>query len=114
MNSMPEVIHPGVFVDEVPSRTKTIEGVSTSTAGFVGRTDIGPTESPVLVSSVAEYERHFGDSCDLWLAAKAFFGHGGKRLYVRRVAGAEDYEEGLRALERVAEIALVAAPGASM
>jgi len=31
---MPEFIHPGVFVEEVSFRSKSIEGVSTSTAGL--------------------------------------------------------------------------------
>jgi uncharacterized protein len=38
---MPEVIHPGVYVEEVPFHGTAIEGVSTSTAGFVGTTSIG-------------------------------------------------------------------------
>ena len=108
---MPEIIHPGVFVEEVPFQGTTIEGVSTSTAGFVGATAVGPTESPVLVSSLADFERSFGDGCDLWYAARAFFAQGGTRLFVQRVAGS-DYEAGLRALDQVPEIALVAAPGA--
>ena len=84
---MPEFIHPGVFVEEVPSGVKSIEGVSTSTAGFVGVTAVGPTEAPVLVSSVAEFERSFGEEGDLWHAAQAFFAQGGKRLVVQRVGG---------------------------
>jgi phage tail sheath protein FI len=33
---MPEYLAPGVFIEEIPARLKAIEGVSTSTAGFVG------------------------------------------------------------------------------
>ena len=33
---MPEYLAPGVYVEEVSFRAKSIEGVSTSTAGFVG------------------------------------------------------------------------------
>jgi phage tail sheath protein FI len=109
---MPEFIHPGVYVEEVPFRGTSIEGVSTSTAGFVGTTDAGPTENPVLVSSLAEFERSFGDGGYLWHAARAFFEQGGTRLFVQRVAGPDDYEAGLRALEAIEEIAVVAAPGA--
>lgn len=109
---MPEVIHPGVFVDEVPSGSRTIAGVSTSTAAFIGRAELGPTESPVLVTGVAEFERHFGRACELWHAARAFFANGGTRLFVQRVEGPEANEDGLRALEAIDEIAIVAAPGA--
>jgi len=111
---MPEFIYPGVFVDEVPSGAKPIEGVSTSTAGFVGVTAVGPTEGPVLVSSVAEFERSFGNEGDLWHAARAFFAQGGAQLVVQRVAAPDECEAGLRALEEVPEIAVVAAPGASV
>ena len=110
---MGEVIHPGVFVEERPSGVRPIEGVGTSTAGFVGTAAIGPTDAPVLVSGPDEFERAFGDGddCYLWRAARAFFEHGGKRLYVQRISG-DDYRAGLGALEQVDEIAFVAAPGA--
>ena len=35
---MPEYLAPGVYVEETSYRAKSIEGVSTSTAGFVGPT----------------------------------------------------------------------------
>jgi phage tail sheath protein FI len=100
-----------VFVEETSFRSKTIEGVSTSTAGFVGVTEGGPTESPVLVTGLAEYEYRFGGACDLRHAVEAYFANGGRRLLVQRVARPEDYEAGLRELGRV-DVALVAAPGA--
>jgi phage tail sheath protein FI len=111
---VPEFIHPGVFVEEVPSGVRSIEGVSTSTAGFVGVTAVGPTDGPVLVSSIAEFERSFGDEGDLRYAAQAFFAQGGTRLFVQRVGGPDECEAGLRALGEVPEIAVVAAPGASV
>ena len=39
---MPEYLAPGVFVDELNFRGKSIEGVSTSTTGFIGPTGFGP------------------------------------------------------------------------
>src|SRR5207253_708272 len=48
----------------------------------------------------------------LWQAARAFFAQGGTRLFVQRVADPEGCEAGLRGLEQVPEIAVVAAPGA--
>ena len=40
---MPEYLAPGVYVEEVSTGPRPIEGVSTSTAGFVGETERGPT-----------------------------------------------------------------------
>jgi uncharacterized protein len=108
---MVEIIHPGVFIEEVPSGVRSIEGVSTSTAAFVGPTAVGPEDAPVLVSSLREFEAACGDGSSLWSAARAFFEHGGRRLYVQRVAG-DEYRAALRALEQVDEVAMVAAPGA--
>lgn len=34
-----EIVHPGVYVEEIPTGTRPIEGVGTSTAGFVGSAD---------------------------------------------------------------------------
>ncbi len=48
---MPEYLSPGVYVEEVDSGPQPIEGVSTSTTGFVGMTMRGPTSGPpVLVT----------------------------------------------------------------
>ena len=35
--------YPGVYVDEISTGPRSIEGVGTSTAGFVGETERGPT-----------------------------------------------------------------------
>ena len=58
---MPEYLAPGVFVEEVSFRSKSIEGVSTSTSAFVGSTLKGPygVASP-LITSFAEFERVYG------------------------------------------------------
>ena len=33
---MPSYLHPGVYIEEIPSGSKPIEGVATSVAAFVG------------------------------------------------------------------------------
>src|SRR5437016_11885395 len=95
---MPEFLHPGVYVLEVPSAVKPIEGASTSTAGFVGVAAKGPVpgflmpfgDNPraPLVTSFEEYTRIFGgflkDSY-LTYAVQAFFANGGKRAFIARV-----------------------------
>ncbi len=96
---MPEYLAPGVYVEEVSYRSKSIEGVSTTTTGFIGPTRFGPVaEAPQLVTSLIEFERMYGDRQQLvfddvgtpthnymWHAARAFFEEGGRRLYVKRV-----------------------------
>ncbi|ABC63949.1 phage tail sheath subtilisin-like domain-containing protein [Erythrobacter litoralis] len=93
---MPEYLAPGVFVEEVSYRAKSIEGVSTTTTGFVGPTRYGPLDlEPEIITSLVEFERLYGGSAQLdfqgtaqdnymWNAARAFFQEGGKRLYVAR------------------------------
>lgn len=93
---MPEYLAPGVYVEEVSFRAKSIEGVSTSTAGFVGATRTGPVGiTPELVTSFGDFERTYGSLNDLdyapnYLAhaVRVFFNEGGARVYVGRVLGA--------------------------
>lgn len=95
---MPEYLAPGVFVEETSFRSKSIEGVSTSTTGFVGPARSGPVGViPELLTSFADFERTYGGLGDLALtpatnylahSVMAYFNEGGARLYVARVAGA--------------------------
>ncbi len=94
---MPEYLAPGVYVEETTFRQKTIEGVSTSTAGFVGPTRFGPTAGePELLTSFLDFERIYGGidyldfgegevHNDVAHAVRGFFENGGRRLYVARV-----------------------------
>lgn len=98
---MPEYLAPGVYVEEVSFRSKSIEGVSTTTTGFVGPAAFGPVDlDPEIITSLEEFERMFGTGEQLrfndgageyamhnylWHAARAFFAEGGRRLYVARV-----------------------------
>jgi len=86
---MPEYLSPGVYVEEVSAGPVPIEGVSTSTAGFVGLTERGPTATR-LVTSWLEYYRWFGghiDPADSFLprAVQGFFDNGGQRLFISRI-----------------------------
>ncbi|HHJ13285.1 MAG TPA: phage tail sheath family protein [Gammaproteobacteria bacterium] len=86
---MPEYLSPGVYMEEIPSGPVPIEGVSTSTAGFVGLTERGPIQ-PRLVTGWGDYVAWFGgfiDPTDSFLpwAVKGFFDNGGRRLFVARV-----------------------------
>ena len=54
----PEGGYPGVYVEEVPGGT--IDGVPTSICAFVGRAARGPIDTPVVVTSFADFQRRFG------------------------------------------------------
>lgn len=101
---MPEYLAPGVYVEEVSFRAKSLEGVPTSTTGVAGLTRYGPvwfprgpaTNEPRLITSFTEFERVYGgleptqpDKAErvnyVAHAARAFFMNGGQRLYVSRV-----------------------------
>ena len=118
---MPEYLAPGVYVEEVSFRSKSIEGVPTSTTGFAGLTRYGPvqytegpsTSEPRLITSYTEFERVYGGLAQLEFegvppresylahAARAFFLNGGRRLYVSRVfVPLADDDNGCANLER--------------
>jgi uncharacterized protein len=86
---MPEYLAPGVYVEEISAGPKPIEGVSTSTAAFLGPTERGP-ETPQLMLSWLDYQRTYGgfipDQSYLAYAVQGFFENGGKRCFVARVA----------------------------
>lgn len=86
---MPEYLSPGVYVEEISTGSRPIEGVSTSTTGFVGLTERGPT-APRLVTSWLDYQRWYGGFLDtatsfLPFAVKGFFDNGGQRAFIARV-----------------------------
>jgi len=88
---MPERLHPGVYIQEVPSGVRPIEGVSTSTGAFIGKTEMGALKRAVLVTSVTEFEAKYGKYLnDSWLSHSVhqFYNNGGKKCYIVRVAGA--------------------------
>jgi uncharacterized protein len=103
---MPEYLAPGVYVEEVSFRSKSIEGLSTSTAGFIGPARYGPTTLvPQLLTSLGEFERIYGSGAQLdyqgalmenylWHGVRAFFEEGGKRLYAQRVYRRAEYAIG--------------------
>jgi len=90
---MPEYLAPGVYVEEISGGVRPIEGVATSTTGFAGPTERGPTNAQ-LVTSLTEFQRKYGgflspDDSFMPLAVKGFFDNGGRRLYVARAVPPE-------------------------
>ena len=93
---MPQYMTPGVYVEEVPSLSKPIEGVSTSVAAFVGLAPFGPVNTPVRLSNWGQFARVFGNPGNrragpfmkgayLAHAVYGFFHNGGTLCYVVRV-----------------------------
>jgi phage tail sheath protein FI len=90
---MPEYLAPGVYVEETSFRSKSIEGVGTSTTAFVGPTLKGPVGvTPELITNFGDFERVYGGLGDIdgqtnyiAHAVNNFFDNGGSRLYVSRV-----------------------------
>ena len=58
---MVELLAPGVYTIETSFRARSIQGVGTSTTGFVGMARSGPVGGPPqLITSFAEFERIYG------------------------------------------------------
>ena len=99
---MAEYLSPGVYVEEIDNGPRAIEGVGTSTAGFVGMAEKGPIQgAPELVTSFNSFLRIYGGFLSefthgeyrfLAHAVEQFFTNGGTRCYVQRVAP-EDAKE---------------------
>ena len=116
---MPEYLSPGVYIEEQDTGAVPIQGVSTSTAGFLGETERGPT-TPQFLSSFADYRRTFGGyelygdgdrlaGTHLAYAVDGFFQNGGTRCFVGRVtAETETASSALGAFGRRNEVGVVA------
>ena len=93
---MAEYLSPGVYVEEFESGGKPMEGVGTSTAGFIGLAERGPVRGiPQLITNFADFKRNyggylseneFGEYRFLAYAVEHFFINGGARCFVSRVA----------------------------
>lgn len=93
---MAEYLSPGVYVEEFESGGQPMEGVGTSTAGFIGLAEKGAVEGvPQLVTNFADFKRkyggylsenEFGEYRYLAYAVEHFFINGGSRAFISRVA----------------------------
>src|SRR5947209_11719209 len=91
---------PGVYVEEIPSANKPIEGVGTAVAAFVGLAPGGPINTPMRISNWTQLPKIFGDPVNpdngpfmegayLAHAVYGFFQNGGNLAWIIRV-GNED------------------------
>jgi phage tail sheath protein FI len=89
---MPTYLSPGVYVEEVASGSRPIEGVGTSVAAFVGLAPRGALNAPTLVTNWSQYVAEFGEFTEGYYLAHSvygFFNNGGTVAYVVRVGGTE-------------------------
>src|SRR5215467_6762060 len=94
---MPEYLSPGVYIEEVNSGPRPIEGVGTAMAAFVGFAPGGPINQPMLITNWSQYVDTFGVAenggrrtphmPDSYLshAVYGYFLNGGGRCYVTRM-----------------------------
>ncbi len=85
---MPQYLSPGVYVEEVDSGSRPIEGVGTAVAAFVGLAKAGPPDTPTLVTNWGQFTQTFGDFMEGSYLAHAVYGYfqnGGGSCYIVRV-----------------------------
>ena len=93
---MPTYLTPGVYVEEIPSSNKPIEGVGTAVAAFVGLAPGGPINTPMRISNWTQFAKIFGDPAEpdngpfmdgAYLAHSVFgfFQNGGSLCWIVRV-----------------------------
>ncbi len=93
---MAEYFSPGVYVEEYDNAPRSVEGVGTSTGGFIGLAEKGPTKgAPQLVTNFRNFQKQFGGFLSEYThgeyrylanSVEQFFVNGGTRCYVSRVA----------------------------
>lgn len=83
-----QVSYPGVYIEEIPSGTHSISGISTSMAAFIGRAKCGPVNEPTIITSFGEFQRLFGGlwkESNLGYSVMAFFNNGGSQAVIVRL-----------------------------
>jgi len=81
--------YPGVYIDELPSSVRTITGVPTSIAAFVGWAPRGPLDA-FRITSWDDYHRVFGGlhvDSPMSIAVYQFYQNGGSEAEIVRLAG---------------------------
>ncbi|WP_181766740.1 phage tail sheath family protein [Streptomyces albidus (ex Kaewkla and Franco 2022)] len=87
---MPSYLSPGVYVEEVESGSRPIQGVGTSVAAFIGFAQKGPLNEPTLITNWTQFTTVFGDFVEgtyLATSVHGFFANGGGVCYIVRIGG---------------------------
>lgn len=88
MRNMPVTpTYPGVYLEELPSAVRSIVGVGTSVAAFVGYTARGIDHHPTRIFGFADFERQFGgldaESLTSYCVSQFFINGGTEAIVVR-------------------------------
>jgi Bacteriophage tail sheath protein len=81
--------YPGVYIDELPNPVRTIIGVPTAVAAFVGPAARGPVDEPSHITSWSDFDRIYGGLSAASLMSYAVFHYyqnGGSEAEIVRVA----------------------------
>ena len=103
--------YPGVYIEEIPSGVRTIVGVATSIAAFVGYFSKGPMDKAVHIYSRGDFEREFGGlqaDSEAAYAIEQFFLNGGTEAWVVRTAKGDTAKSAQIQLENSADGAATA------
>ncbi len=82
------ISYPGVYIEEIPSGVRTITGVATSIAAFIGRAKRGPVNEARTINSFADYERVFGGlalNSSMSYAVRDYYLNGGSQAIIGRL-----------------------------
>lgn len=95
---------PGVYIEELPSGVRTLTGVATSVAAFIGYTARGLDHRAARIFSFSDFEREFGGlalDSELSYAVRQFYDNGGGEAWVVRVPRAGSLAAGVKLLDAV-------------
>src|SRR5215467_4263647 len=108
---MAEYLSPGVYIEEVNSGPRPIEGVGTAMAAFVGFAPAGPVNKATLVTNWSQYVDTFGVANNggrksahmkgayLSHAVYGYFLNGGGRCYITRLGDSGKAEKTVASLQ---------------
>lgn len=83
-----QLASPGVYIQEVSSGVRTIAGVATSVAAFLGAAPRGPINKATRIYSFADFERAFGGlsaDSEMSYGVRQFFLNGGTDAWIVRI-----------------------------
>ena len=87
---MPTYLHPGVYIEEIPSAARPIAAASTSIPVFIGAAKNGPLNTAEFLLKWDDYADTYGGITGtddaMGLAVSSFYANGGGAAYVARLA----------------------------
>ena len=103
---------PGVYFEDNPKIERGVSLGETGVPAFIGVASRGPLNEPVVIQSVQQFLRYFGDPVEgsyLYASVWGFFMNGGTRCHVIRVAHV--FRNGKAELARMARYELLDSSG---